>query len=150
MTNHSVIICSENNVDLKDKVIMGEQPSKVTPIFPLLDTKVTAEMTLGDLIKNAQIPSVSIVGFPTDVTIPVRNFCHISQVLGQEWVVPNIKIAEEIKNRNPNGYIYIESQSGDAKAILVLCEEIKDLYEDGSYKIRYNPVTHRTVKRMPE
>jgi len=150
MNDRSIIICSECDVDLKDKVIMSEQPSKVTTIFPVVDTKVMDERTLGDLIKNLQIPVSDIVGISTNASFCNHNSCHISEVLGQEWVVPNIKISDEIKNRNPNGYIYVECQSGDAKAILVLCEEIKDIYNDGSYKIRYNPITHHNVKRMPE
>lgn len=162
MENRSIIICSESNVDLKDKVVMGEQLPNVIQIFPSLDSEVTGEVTLADIIKNSQkyghcasitgVASISPIGLPADsfAIRPSQNLCYMSEVLGQEWVVPNIKISDEIKNRNPNGYIYIESQSGDAKAILVLCEEVKQLFEDGSYKIVYNPVTHRNVKRMSE
>lgn len=162
MNDRTNIICSECKVDLKDKITMSGHESKVTPIFHSDEPKVVTEVTLADIVKNSQkyghcgsitgIASITPVGLPAD-SFAIRssqNLCHMSEVLGQEWVVPNIKISDEIKNRNLNGYIYVECQSGEAKAILVLCEEVKELYEDGSYKIRYNPVTHRTVKRMPE
>ncbi len=159
MNDRADIICSECEVDLKDKITMSEHGSKVTPIFHSDETKVVSEVTLADIVKNSQkygvltgVATISPVGLPNDsfVIKQASNLCYMSEVLGQEWVVPNIKISDEIKNRNPNGYIYVESHSGDAKAILVLCEEVKQMFEDGSYKIVYNPVTHRNVKRMSE
>lgn len=151
------IICSECDVDLKDKVAMGETE------LPKQPNTNTDEKTLADLIKNSQdvlkgcsvTGKVSVVpiGIPTHLITMSSNYISYSQVLGQVWVVPTNEINDSImKHNNPHGYVYVKSYSVLSKlpAVLVLCEEIKDSFNDGSFKIRYNPITNENVKRMTE
>ena len=151
------IICSECDVELKDKVAMGETE------LPKQPNTNTDEKTLADLIRNSEdamkgcsvTGKVSIVpiGIPTHLITMPSKYISYSQVLGQEWVFPTNEINESIvKHDNPHGYVYIESFSKLSKlpVVLVLCEEIKDSFNDGSFKIRYNPITHENVKRMTE
>lgn len=160
MNNRGVIICSESGIDGKDKRAMNEERSSngCTPL-PTPTTEVQLDpKTLADLINNSQTflanNQGSVVTISNgDFAIDKQPFCHISEVLRQEWVVPSNKINKSImEDNNPNGYVYVKSYSILSKlpVILVLCQEIKDTFSDGSFKIRYIPVNFDTVKRMTE
>lgn len=151
------IICSECDVDLKDKVIMGETKLSNQPNINI------DEKTIADLIKNSEdsmkecsvtgTASIAPNGISTHLITMSSKHISYSQVLGQVWAVPTNEINDSIvKDNNPHGYVYIQSYSQLSKlpAILVLCEEIKDSFNDCSFKIRYNPITHENVKRMSE
>ncbi len=160
------IICSESDIDLKDKVAMDETELPKQPNSNVVDINSQSnadEKTLADLIKNSQdvmkgcsvTGKVSVVpiGIPTHLITKPSKYISYSQVLGQVWVVPTNEIEDSIvKYNNPRGYVYIQSYSQLSKlpAILVLCEEIKNSFNDGSFKISYNPITHENVKRMTE
>lgn len=157
MSNQYSIICSECDVDLKDKVIMGETKLSNQPNINI------DEKTIADLIKNSEdsmkgcsvtgTASIAPNGIPTHLITKPSKYISYSQVLGQVWVVPTNEINDSImKHNNPHGYVYVKTYSVLSKlpAVLVLCEEIKDSFNDGSFKIRYNPITHENVKRMTE
>lgn len=158
MNNRSVIICSESGIDGKDKRAMNEERSSngCTPL-PISTTEVQVDpKTLADLIKNSQtflannpgsVATISNGDFAIDTT----PFCNMSQVLRQEWVIPNSKVLEEILSGNKNEYIFICcSLSGSDVTHLVLCDVVKNSYSDCSYRIVYNPVSHHKLNRMPE
>lgn len=153
------IICSECDVDLKDKLVMGETMEPRKTIVDIKTKEQLDEKTLADLIKNAQIPSASIVG------ISSANFTGISEeslriintpypvtreVLKNDWIIANKKIEQSILEGNIEGYISVCSCVKTEVHTIVLCEISKTVYSDGSYKIHYNPLTINTIKRMPE
>lgn len=153
------IICSECDIDLKDKVAMGETESPKEPNLTIVDIKTKEgldEKTLADLIKNSQIPTASIVGIPTInsgtfALIQQDTYCHMSEVLRQEWIIPNKNIEKEILEGNERSYIYTScSLKTPDTTLLVLVEVCKNYYSDGSYKISYKPLTFSQIKRMPE
>jgi len=124
------------------------------------------ENTLLNLITSGQLPvfnnstihinihtgKISTADNQTDKINTLSNTGYsISQLLGQEWVIPSCDIANNITHNNNSGkYIYIKVEYGKAgyPAILVLCKEFKDTYPDGSYKLHYVPVDCDSVKRM--
>ena len=158
MNNRSVIICSESGIDGKDKRAMNEErSSKCITLLPIPSQSTEMDpKTLADLIKNSQtflannpgsVANISNGDFAIDTT----PFCNMSQVLRQEWVIPNSKIREEILSGNKNEYIFICcSLSGSDVTHLVLCDVVKNSYSDCSYRIVYNPVSHHKLNRMPE
>lgn len=140
-------------------LLWGEQKSVSGAITPLPTSTGVCnvdEKTLADLIKNSQtflannsgnIPCIT----NGDFAIDTKPFCHMSEVLRQEWVIPNNKVLEEINSGNNNDYIFICcSLKTPNVTTLVLCDVIKKLYTDGSYKIVYNPVSAHQLKRMSE
>lgn len=153
MNDQYNIICSEMDIDLKDKSIMGQNS---TPL-PVINPGDINEKTLADLIKNSTLPTNNISNIinlsPEQLANLNKPYIRQTQILGQEWVVPTREIISRVKDENnPDGYVYVKINGGgvSATAVLILCEEIKELYSDGSYKIRYNPVTNKNVKRMSE
>lgn len=151
------IICSECDVDLKDKVAMGETELPNQPNTNVIDIKSQSnidEKTLADLIKNSEdamkgcsitgIVSVTPVGLPTHLITMPSKYVSYSEVLGQEWVIPSESVLKEISDGNEIGYVYLDTACG----ILVLCEVVKDVYNDTSGKIRSIPVNKNNLRRM--
>ena len=158
MNDRSAIICSESGIDAKDKKAMGEESNKNvgTPLPNVTGVCSIDEKTLADLIKNSQSLLANNQGSVTtisngDFAIDTTPFCNMSQVLRQEWVIPNSKVLEEFLSGNKNEYIFICcSLAGPDVTHLVLCDVVKNSYSDCSYRIVYNPVSHRQLNRMPE
>ena len=117
---------------------------------------VIDEKTLADLIKNSQIPTASIIGIPTinSATFALTQsdkYCYLSQLLKQEWVIPNKTISDSINKNNRENYIFINCTfEFETPGKLVLCNVYKDEYSDGSFKFRYDPVVADNLKRIPE
>lgn len=158
------IICSECDVDLKDKMVMGETSIGSVTTLPSVKAKEGIEMsekTLSDLIRNNQLDmlrlgSASIQGSPSPLLITaayVFDEPHFtgSEIVGNEWVIPNKVTEEQILNGNEFNYIHmaISLKVPDCK-VLVLCEVRKEYWSDGSYKRKYHPLSYSQLKRMPE
>lgn len=148
------IICSECNVDLKDKVIMGETNGiKEKTISDLFAQVVIAAQGQGTIVHSGIASTVpSITGIDSCVNIPpVADYCYQSEVIGNEWVIPSKAVEQQILNGNEFNYIHmsISLKIPDCQ-LLVLCEVRKDHWSDGSYKRSYHPLTYSKLKRMPE
>ena len=163
MNIRSNIVCSEYNIDLKDKVVMSEQQCSVLTMNTGKTDNVEpmTEKTLTDLIRNNQLDlirmgSASVQGFATPLIITAAHihneaYCTGSEVTGSEWVIPNKETEEKILNGNESNYIHmcISLKVPDYK-VLVLCEVRKEYWSDGSYKRKFYPLTYSQLKRMPE
>ena len=139
-----------------------EQRDRHTPIFSI-SPKPIDKKTLADVIKNAQsvtgtasisnLDSFSSVVNISEEQLKIINTPSLisSQMLRHEWVVPNRAVDKSIMTGNYDDYVFINCTfTKGAVGRLVLCEIYKDQFSDGSYKIRYSPVTASKLKRMPE
>jgi hypothetical protein len=161
------IICSESNIDLKDKIAMGENSTPL-PSADNQSTEIISEKTIADLFVKSVlmdngsgnlIHSATVCTGPKDFDVSavlttvaaLADYCYESQVLGREWVIPNSTIQQEILSGNEPSYIHTHcSLKTPDTTILVLCEVRKDYWSDGSYRIKYHPLTYSQLKRMPE
>lgn len=148
------IICSECDVDLKDKTVMGETGKiKEKTIGDLFAQAIVADQGQGCIVHSgiaSTVPSLTSASLHTSVQA-VADYCYQSEVIGNEWVIPSKAIEQQILNGNEFNYIHmsISLKIPDCK-VLVLCEVRKDHWSDGSYKRSYHPLTYSKLKRMPE
>lgn len=139
----STIICSESGIDLKDKKSLD----------PCLEgLRIVDEKTIADIVKNSQtfLANNNVTNI-TSITPVDSNYGYQKSLvgykdLGEHWVLANEATKKIIKEGNSN-YIFYK-QDNDNYIVLVHIK--KDLYDDGSYKTLYNPLTLSTIKRMPE
>lgn len=146
---------------------MGENSTPL-PSTDNQSTEIISEKTIADLfLKSAllcdgsvnSINSATVYTGPKDfdvsavlTTVPaLADYCYQSEVLGREWIIPNSTIQQEILSGNEPSYIHTCcSLKTPDTTILVLCEVRKDYWSDGSYRIKYQPLTFSQLKRMPE
>ncbi len=150
MFKPETIICSEMDIDLKDKTIM-ENKNVITPI--------SGEFDPADLAANKGLIEQLLINITDAVSnMPVTSITNIDKLyqqsvscigyedLGNHWMLANNKTIESIKNGNNDNFIFVKSEDD----YIVLVNIKKNLYDDGSYKRDYSPLTISTIKRMPE
>ena len=148
------IICSECDVDLKDKAITGETNGiKEKTISDLFTQAVISAQGQGCIIHSGVAstgPALTSASIHASVQA-VADYCYQSEVIGNEWVIPTKAIEQQILNGNEFNYIHmsISLKIPDCQ-VLVLCEVRKDHWSDGSYKRSYHPLSYSQLKRMPE
>lgn len=150
MFKSETIICSEMDIDLKDKSIMENIENKniITPIQCEFDptTLITNKNLIENLlinITNAAINMPSLSNSNIDQLYKNSVACIGYEDLGNHWMLANNKTVESIKDGNKDNFIFVKSEND----YIVLVNIKKDLYDDGSYKRVYSPLT---IKRMPE
>ena len=86
------IICSECDVDLKDKAIMDETNGiKEKTISDLFAQAVIASQGQGCIVHPgiaSTVPAITSASVHVSVAA-IADYCYQSEVIGNEWVIPS-------------------------------------------------------------